>query len=236
MADEEPQAPSKKETNLHLWLGLAMLAMALLAIVLMVLAAVVLGDRLGAGSGMGMITNPKGGQTGGGGSAGNQSTIGCNNVPSYKQCDSAWGSTSYNCGSTTICSSGCGVTAAAMVLSFYGKNVDPAMMAQDSLSAGYRECNKGTSHGFFPYIAGKYGLQDENGISWSRAMELLKQGKPIIISGKGPIPFTSGGHYIVLTCYNSDGTISVNDSAHPDASYPESQLKAYEHFITAIYP
>lgn len=165
------------------------------------------------------------------------SGIGCNNVPIFKQCDSRWKNTNYgNCkGESTICSSGCGVTSAAMVLTFYGKTVDPVLMAQESANNGHRICGAGTSHGFFPFIAKKYGLKNENGISWNRAMELLKQGKPIITSGKGPRPFSSGGHFIVLTCYNSDGTISVNDPAHPNAKYPESYLKSHQHFISAIY-
>lgn len=170
------------------------------------------------------------------GGTGNSSGQGCGNVPIFKQCDSQWGSNSYACGGTSICSSGCGITSAAMVLKFYGKNVDPATMAQDAMANGGRVSCIGTDHNWFPKVAKEYGLQDENNISWDRAMTLLKQGKPIIVSGQGPRPFSSGGHFIVLTCYNSDGTIAVNDPAHTDTNYSESLLKQYQHFITAMYP
>lgn len=187
----------------------------------------------GSMSGSGWIDKPT---SLGGGPGQSASSVGCNNVPDYKQCDSKWKSESYNCSpSTTICSSGCGVTSAADVLSFYGKSVDPVQMAKESMAHGYRACGSGTSHGFFPYIAGKYGLHDENGISWDRAMQLLKEGKPIIVSGQGPKPFTGGGHFVVMTCYNSDGTISVNDPYWSSASYPEAHIRAHEHFLTAIY-
>lgn len=235
MADEEqPQTPTPQLKG-HLWMLIVVGVLGFLCVVIIATAAALIGDRTGVGSNKGMVgigSNPNLGSA-------LPQGAGCNNVPIFKQCDSRWGGNSYNCGTTTICSSGCGVTAAAMVLSFYGKNVDPAIMAQDSMDHGYRACGSGTSHGFFPYVAKEYGLKDENGISWSRAMDLLKQGKPIIVSGIGSPPFTSHGHFIVLTCYNSDGTISVNDpagGAKRDTSYPESHIQSYQHFVTAIYP
>lgn len=171
-----------------------------------------------------------------GGTGGDLTGMGCGNVPSLKQYDPAWASVSYDCNDgSTIKSSGCGITSAAMVLRFYGKTVDPPSMAKAAIMSGNRECGNGTGHGFFPYIAKQYGLKDENGISWDRAMTLLKQGKPIIISGSGPHPFSQNGHFIVLTCYNADGTISVNDPAAANGSYPEALLKHYQHFVTAIY-
>jgi len=176
-------------------------------------------------------------KTGGGckQTAGSTSGVGCNNVPQFKQCDKQWGQNSYNCGNTTICSSGCGVSSAAMVLKFYGKDVDPALMAQKSLEYGTRECGSGTAHSFFPKIAQEYGLKNENGISWARAMQLLNQGKPVIVSGSGSKPFTRDGHYVVMTCYNTDGTISVNDPYFEDTNYSEYTLQSQEHFLTAIY-
>jgi hypothetical protein len=166
------------------------------------------------------------------------SGYGCNNVPKFKQCDNQWAGSSYNCGDATICSSGCGVTATAMVLRFYGKDVDPELMAQKSLQYGTRVCGSGTGHDFFPKIAQEYGLKNENDISWDRAMTLLKQGRPIIVSGQGQKPFTSGGHFVVMTCYNNDGTIAVNDpfgGSDRDINYSEYTIHSQQHFLTAIY-
>jgi len=209
-------------------------------------ATAAVGDRTGAGYDGKIIGDSSGGGSTGDSDSGEESgevtnpAYGCNNVPSFEQCDSQWRNVSYGCGGTTVCSAGCGLSAAAMVLKFYGKNVTPATMATLSLDNGYRVCGSGTSHAFFPFVASKYGLRNQNGISWTSVENHLKQGRPVIISGKGPSPFTSGGHYVVLTCYNGDGTIAVNDSAsgqsHANKNYPISLLKSYYHFATVIYP
>jgi hypothetical protein len=161
---------------------------------------------------------------------------GCNNVPFLKQCDPRWAKEDYGYG-TTVCDAGCGVTAAAMVLNFYGKNVTPADLAQIALNKNYREKGGGTRHGFFAFIAKENGLQTEKDPSWDKAISSLKKGIPVIVSGNGPEPFTSKGHFIVLTCYNEkDHTISVNDPARNMAVYPESLIKNYQYFISIIYP
>ena len=161
---------------------------------------------------------------------------GCNNVPFLKQCDPRWAKEDYGYG-TTVCDAGCGVTAAAMVLNFYGKNVTPADLAQIALNKNYREKGGGTRHGFFAFIAKENGLQTEKDPSWDKAISSLKKGIPVIVSGNGPEPFTSKGHFIVLTCYNEkDHTISVNDPARNMAVYPESLIKNHQYFISIIYP
>lgn len=45
-------------------------------------------------------------------------------VPLFKQCHSAWGSQRLGTCTSTLCSHGCAVTATAMVLAYYGANVD----------------------------------------------------------------------------------------------------------------
>lgn len=165
-------------------------------------------------------------------------------VPYYSQHDRRWGGQSYGCGNTTIASSGCGVTAAAMVLKYYGKNVTPIEMAAFSLSKGYRACGAGTSHMFFSRIAKEYNLKGGHKISWERAMTLLKQGTPLIMSGKGKFPFSEGGHFIVVTGFGPNNTLLVNDPAgggpRPKvATYPISTVQAGNArggFLGAIYP
>lgn len=165
---------------------------------------------------------------------------GSHGVPLYNQ--RAYRDVPY-CSPKTLSSSGCGIMAAAMVLQFYGKTVaTPESLAHDALSNGFRVCGSngpitnGTAHGFFPFIAKKYGLKNAHTPSWETAMSHLKKGHPVIVSGKGPLPFSSGGHYVVLTGYNSNGSISVNDSAHPSQPYSESHLRRYTHFIDVMYP
>jgi len=163
------------------------------------------------------------------------SGLGCASVPLYRQNQEPWASVSYGCGGTTISSSGCGVTSAAMVLKYYGVDTNPAILANLSLNSGYRTCGSGTAHGFFPWIADYYGLQSQNNIGWNAILENLNNGRPVIVSGQGSEPFTSSGHFIVLTCYNEDGTISINDPARGIGIYDAGIIQSQMHFSSLIY-
>lgn len=149
---------------------------------------------------------------------------GYNNVPVFSQTDPRWAAHdySYRGGGQTIGSGGCGVTAAAMVLKFYDKNVDPVIAADWSKQHGHR-AEGGTAYSLFPAIAATYGLKEDQ-ISWDDAAKVLQQGKPLIVSmNSKPVPdpmsstrnrsyhsFTSGGHFIVLTGINGN-TVYIND-------------------------
>jgi len=123
----------------------------------------------------------------------------------------------------TICSSGCGVTSAAMVVAHYrpelrDKNL-PETMARLSSANGFRTCStdcqscRGTNPGFFtsPNGLGKLGLRGENlgpgrkPETKEKVLAQLRAGKPIIAA------INNGGHYVVLTGVNADGSISIND-------------------------
>lgn len=162
-------------------------------------------------------------------------STGCGSVPMFRQNQSPWASVPYGCGGTTIKSSGCGIASAAMVLNFYGASTDPAVLAELSLDNGYRACGAGTSYGFFPFIAKRYGLKAQNNIGWSNILENLENGRPVIVAGRGSAPFTSGGHYVVLTCHNEDGTISVNDPARGFGQYDADIVQSQMHFSSLIY-
>ncbi len=156
-------------------------------------------------------------------------------VPLFKQSDPHWGNVSYGCGGTTISSSGCGPTSAAMVLSFYGFGVTPADMAKHSLENGGRVCGNGTSHAWFKKLAEDYKMEFEQELSWDKILGYLNKGVPVIVSGQGPEPFTNtnSSHYVVLVCRgiddNDNPIIYVNDPArmHIDytKAYPEKLIK-----------
>lgn len=164
------------------------------------------------------------------------SGVGCNNVPIFRQCDSRWGWKIYGTG--TICTSACGPTSAAMVLKFYGKNVDPPTIASQSVAGGFRVPFQGTSPGLFPWIARRYGLRGSGEFGWSRAKQYLLQGKPVIARMRGPSMFTSGGgHYIVLTGINPDGTICINDPGpRKKTQATENQVRSYLKGASIIEP
>lgn len=113
---------------------------------------------------------------------------------------------------TTIASSGCGPTSMAMVLTYLkGESIDPVETANWSLNNGHRVKNNGTAWSFFNAIAEDYGVNStQMGVSSSNIISNLEDGNMVIMS-MGPGHFTSGGHYIVLTGINDDGTINVAD-------------------------
>lgn len=163
------------------------------------------------------------------------SGIGCANVPLFRQNEEPWKSVPYGCGGTTVGSSGCGIASASMVLRFYSVNTNPEMLAELSLDNGFRACGSGTAHDFFPFIALHYGLSEQSNVGWNAILENLNYGRPVIVSGRGSAPFTSGGHYVVLTCYNEDGTISVNDPYRGLGVYDAGIIQSQMHFSSLIY-
>lgn len=134
-------------------------------------------------------------------------------VPLYKQWDPRWASDFYGLSScpTTIHAAGCGPTSLAMVISFItDRQVLPPEVANDASKSGWYQCGAGTAFAALTDLPVKYfGLQSK-AVTWSQAKVYLGQGIPIIQS-HGPGYFTGGGHYIVVTGVNSDGTYSIND-------------------------
>lgn len=133
----------------------------------------------------------------------------------------------------TVKSSGCGITSAAMVISKYQGGVGTAEPTLRELvqlvreTPGARSCNpprcsdcNGTSFAALaPAIKEKYGMNYRilRGNDQAGIMQLLRDGKPVI-ANMGQGLFTSGGHYVVLTGVNPDGTIAVNDPAGSQTS------------------
>lgn len=143
----------------------------------------------------------------------------------YNQCDSRWGSNTMNPG--TICNSGCGPTALAMVLKYYNVNVTPADTANVCLTwmSTCRIAGGGTTQEGLARVAKEYGLQASSGISWDRVIWLISRSRPVVVSvgsGGGSL-FTSNRHYIVLKAKIGD-TIYVSD---PNGSHQYIKSASY---------
>lgn len=114
-------------------------------------------------------------------------------------------------GTSTISSSGCGPTSAAMVLStLLGEDITPQIACDYSAANGHLVVG-GTEDAFFDDIFDAYGVNytkedqlEENIIS------SLEDGN-YIIAHVGNSAFTSVGHFIVLTGIADDGKIMVAD-------------------------
>ena len=56
-------------------------------------------------------------------------------VPHFSQCDSGWGSGQLGGDGPTICSTGCALASAAMVMAYYGVDTDPKRL-NDAIGRG----------------------------------------------------------------------------------------------------
>lgn len=137
-------------------------------------------------------------------------------VPDFKQKDPKWASLVISQYKETMAEAGCAITSLADVLAANGVATDPGQMLNTANSLGL---SGSMGNGLYPYMAKKYGLKyiqldPRNQSQWNQTMTYLKGGALVIAHGGGSgevAPFTVGGHFVVLTNYNSNGTITVND-------------------------
>lgn len=150
-----------------------------------------------------------------------------NGMVYFSQRDPRWANTPYNGkgeNDKTIKSSGCGPTSAAMVVSsLTGKYVDPVTACDYSQKNGFKHANVGTSWDFFRSFGNQYGVEFKStGTDANSIKAALSQRIPVILSGAGSAPFTSGGHFIVGAGLSPDGQILVNDPNYESRSIPYS--------------
>ncbi len=148
---------------------------------------------------------------------------------SYLQTDPKWKNHNYSAKGEkkTIGSSGCGVTASAMVIAtLKDKNVTPITTAEWSMAHGYKALNQGTYYSYFVPQFNQYGITcrqlnssnlygKPSSSAHTEALNALKNGNWVIACmGKGQ--YTSSGHFILLYKYEN-GYIYVNDPASTKA-------------------
>lgn len=143
---------------------------------------------------------------------------------SYLQTDKRWKDKPYQVKGekATIGGSGCGPTAAAMLIeTLTGRALTPVDACKWSVDHGYKALNAGTYYGYFAPQFAAFGIKCWQ-LSWTnayhnpkskvhdQALEYLKQGYYLIaLMKKGN--WTSGGHFIVV--WWADGKIRINDPA-----------------------
>ena len=144
-----------------------------------------------------------------------------NGLTYYSQADKRWAKklyTSTNNPTQTMKSSGCGPTAAAIVVSSSKGNILPITMANLFVKNGYRTANNGTSWSAFPFIANYFDFNNyKYTTNLNTAIDYLRRGYYIIAScGNGL--FTTNGHYIVLVTINGN-TLSIYDTYMYDGKF-----------------
>ncbi len=143
---------------------------------------------------------------------------------SYLQTDSRWKNKPYRVKgeNATIGGSGCGPTAAAMLIeTITGKKFTPEDACNWSMAHGYKALGNGTYYGYFKPQFAEFGI-DCDMLNWTKTYgkpnhanhkkveEMLKQGYYFIaLMLKGL--WTTGGHFVVL--WWQDGKVRINDPA-----------------------
>ena len=131
--------------------------------------------------------------------------------PVLYQWDKRWGYTTYS--GTAFSCTGCGPTAMSMVyMGLTGEgDKTPADMAEYARKNGFETENQGTLNEFFSNAAGSFGFScDELDVESAALTEALDAGK-VVICNVGEGDFTDDGHFIVITGFDENGDLKVND-------------------------
>ena len=141
--------------------------------------------------------------------------------PIYIQTDPRWENAPF--GSSTVGPSGCGPSAMAMIITaLTGQAITPDQTAKKAGDDGMYVSGEGSSHEIANNLAKHYGLKSTKIKSDVTAISnAVKGGSYVIMSGKGGLPFTGGGHYIMIRGVTADGKWKVGDSAHRDTNNQE---------------
>lgn len=153
----------------------------------------------------------------------------------YYQCDEQWANASF--GSSTVCPSGCGPSAMAMIITaITGESVTPDMTARDGASAYVP--GAGSSHSLPEILSSYYDIRVEKiGASVDNFNEVLDNGGMVWMCGSGAEPFTDGGHCVALRARTSSGKWLMFDSAgrDPNAEYDPQFIASHAGGATAVY-
>ena len=147
-------------------------------------------------------------------------------IPQYFQCGESWSNLMYGpdgvYGSigTDICSSGCGPTSFAMMVTvLLGLTITPDQVADVAgklgMHAGSPGNWQGSSWDITRVLAEYYGLQYQaiDSCDVDTINRYLRDGWMIHTSGIGTAPFTRSGHYIGIAGINSNGEWYIANSA-----------------------
>ena len=139
----------------------------------------------------------------------------------YSQYDPSWANKPYS--TSTISASGCGPSAMAMIITnLTGSRVTPVSTASYAASQNLYIDGQGSSWSIGPVLAKHWGLKATPiGAKVAAITASLQSGGLVIAAGQGPLPFTSGGHFIVIRGVTADGKWKVGDSGHNNTSDKE---------------
>ncbi len=152
---------------------------------------------------------------------------GIENFVFYSQTDQRWASQAY--GDSTIAESGCGPSSVAMVVATLSdQSITPKEVTDFANANNMYVPGAGSSWTLMTEGPKNWGLKSaEIGTDLNAAAAVIRAGGLVIATGKGPVPFTTGGHIIVLRGVDENGSFLVGDPAHQEANtkaYTPSEL------------
>ncbi len=119
----------------------------------------------------------------------------------YSQADSRWANHKY--GNNNMLNSGCGPTAAAMIVSSIIGEITPPQMGDLFVQYGYRSANSGTYWSAFKWVADVFNIEFKQTSSFDTMVNQLNNKNYVVAICKEGL-FTYGGHFIVITGVDGD--------------------------------
>lgn len=128
-------------------------------------------------------------------------------------------------GSNSICSSGCGVTSFAMLISNLSSDTsfDPPKANIEAASNGGCGVGAGSNNSLFTQIAKQHDGFSYDSISMDldgadKVIQVIKDGGLVAANVQQNSPFTGGGHWILMRGLTEDGKVKVADPNSKDRS------------------
>ena len=125
----------------------------------------------------------------------------------YSQADKRWALKKY--GNNTMINSGCGPTAAAMVVSSIKGEILPSQMADLFVKYGYRSSNSGTYWAAMKWIADVFDIELKETSNFNTMIDKLENNNYVIAICRNGL-FTYGGHFITIVGIDKD-TLKIYD-------------------------
>ena len=131
----------------------------------------------------------------------------------------------------TVKSGGCGLCCSSNVLSFFGADYPPEVLAPIFIQKGAR-VNGGTNMFIAANIVSELcGCEFETTSDENKLIECLKDGGIVIANVDGDIGekgiFSNQGHFINILSYNSDDTLNVFDVAYYKGKFSSAYRSQY---------
>lgn len=132
---------------------------------------------------------------------------------------------SCNPGSDSICSSGCGVTSFAMLVSNLSSDTtfDPPKANKEAKNNGGCEVGGGSKNSLFTQISKEHSGFSYDSISMDldgadKVTQVIRDGGLVAANVQKQSPFTGGGHWILIRGLTEDGKVKVADPNSKDRS------------------